>query len=426
MQKKILAQAVLGLSLGMPLTALADAPKVVVDIAPLHSLVNQVMAGVAEAELIIPAESSPHEYNLRPSQARALAESELVFWMGEELTPWLEKAMDNVADSAQKVSMLKLENTVTYEFREGASFEGHAHHDDEHGHKEHKHEDHHHDDHGHSHDEHEHKHEAHHDEHNHGHDEHKEYDHDKSADKHEHHEEGLVDRVLGFFGADKHEEHGYDEHDKHGHKSHDDHDHDHDKEHDHDKHEHGEHDHHDGHHHAHHHAHEGVDPHAWLDPENAKHWLADIAATLSKKDPENAATYFANATKAAAELDQLMAYTASNINALGDLKFIVFHDAYQYFEKRFGISASGSISLGDAEDPSPARIEEIRNTVKNLGVNCVFAEPQFDQGLVKNVFDGADAAVGVMDPLGAAIAPGSQHYNALIKAMADSLSVCKK
>lgn len=402
MQKKILAQAVLGLSLGMPLAALADAPKVVVDIAPLHSLVNQVMSGVAEAELIIPPESSPHEYNLRPSQARALAESEIVFWMGEELTPWLEKAMDNVADSAQKVSMLELENTVTYEFREGASFEGHAHHDhgkhdDDHG--EHEHEEHHHDEHKHEHDEHdEHGHEEHH------HDEHK-HDHDQHA----HHEQGLVDRVLGFFGADKHDEHDEAEHKHEGH--------DHDHDHDHDKH-----DHHDGHHHAH----EGVDPHAWLDPENAKHWLADIAATLSKKDPENAASYFANATKAAAELDLLMAETASNIKALGDLKFIVFHDAYQYFEKRFGISASGSISLGGAEDPSPARIEEIRNTVKNLGVNCVFAEPQFDQGLVKNVFDGANAAVGVMDPLGAAIAPGSQHYSALIKGMADSLSVCKK
>ena len=104
----------------------------------------------------------------------------------------------------------------------------------------------------------------------------------------------------------------------------------------------------------------------------------------------------------------------------------MFHDAYQYFEKRFDVPATGSISLGDAEDPSPARIKEIRDTVKKLGVSCVFTEPQYNPGLVKNVFEGTSVAtIGVMDPLGANLSIGSSHYQELIKGMAFSLSQCQ-
>ena len=107
-------------------------------------------------------------------------------------------------------------------------------------------------------------------------------------------------------------------------------------------------------------------------------------------------------------------------------KFIVFHDAYQYFEKRFGISAAGSIALGDAEDPSPARIKEIRDTVKEIRVTCVFTEPQYNPGLVENVFEGTTVSViGVMDPLGASLPVGNSHYQQLIQGMVESLSQCK-
>ncbi len=311
------------------------APAVAVDIAPVHSLVSQVMEGVGEPTLLIPAEASPHQYTLRPSEAKALANADVVFWMGESLTPWLEKALDNVADSAQKIEVLEIEGTVTHEFSEGATFESHDHGDEEH------HEDEHH-----------------------------------KEEKHAHHD-------------DHHKEK------KHAH--HDD-----------------------------HHDHEGNDPHAWLDPENAKVWISSIKNTLSKKDPENAAAYSRNAAKAVASLDKLIQSTRTQINALGKPQFIVFHDAYQYFEKRFGISAAGSIALGDAEDPSPARIKDIQATVKNLGVTCVFTEPQYNPGLVKNVFDGSNVTtIGVMDPLGASLTTGNRHYAQLIQGMVNSLSQCQ-
>ena len=325
------------LSLGLPISAQAASPSVAVDIAPLHSLVSQVMEGVGKPNLLIPAEASPHQYTLRPSQAKALSGSKVVFWIGESLTPWLEKALDNVASSAHRVEMLEIEGTITHAFREGATFESHNHGEDE---------------------------------------AHEEEDHHEGA----HHEK---------------ETHAH--HDDHEEDTH-----------------HDEHDHH------------GKDPHAWLDPQNAKHWVNSIRDTLSKQDPANASIYSRNAAKATASLDTLIQSTRNKINDLGDPQFIVFHDAYQYFEKRFGISAAGAISLGDAEDPSPARVEEIRETVQKLGVTCVFTEPQYNPGLVKNVFEGTSVStIGVMDPLGASIPPGSGHYQELIQGMVNSLKKCK-
>ncbi|PWQ93510.1 zinc ABC transporter substrate-binding protein [Leucothrix arctica] len=319
MRRSIVACAAL---LGLSLNAHAAPPSVAVDIAPLHSLVSQVMGSVAEPTLIIPAESSPHHYTLRPSQAKALASADVVFWIGEGFTPWLEKSLDNLASSAQKVEVLEIEGTTTHGYREGATFEKHEH-DDEHEEE--------------------------------GHDDEKEHKKD------EHHDE-----------------------------------------------------------------HDGNDPHAWLDPENAKIWVKHISDVLSKQDPENAAAYSSNATATIASLDAMIVSTRTQIEALGQPKFIVFHDAYQYFEKRFGISAAGSISLGDAEDPSPARVKEIQETVKKLGVNCIFTEPQYNAGLVKNVFAGTSiSTIGVMDPLGASISTGSGHYQALIQAMINSISQCK-
>lgn len=341
-------------SLSLPFTAQA-APKVAVDIAPLHSLVSQVMEGVAEPSLIIPAEASPHHYTLRPSQARALSDAKIVFWVGENFTPWLEKAMDNVANSAVKVSMLDVDETTLYEFRQGVTFDVHEHdkHEDHEGHEQH-------DDHeGH----------AHHDDH----------------EGHAHH--------------DDHE--GHEQHDDHeGHAHHDDHE---------------------GH------AHHGIDPHAWLDPKNAKVWINKIEAVLSKQDPANQALYRANAKKSLAKLDILIISTSHRVEKLGDIRFIVFHDAYQYFEKRFAIIAAGSISLSDAQTPSPARIKEIRETVKQLGVTCVFTEPQFNSGMVNNVFEGTSvSAIAVMDPLGSHIQIGPELYNTLIDNMTSSLQACKK
>ena len=116
--------SVLALSAGI---AVADVPKVAVDIAPVHSLVSKVMNGLGEPKLIIPAEASPHDYQLRPSEAKALQEAKLVFWIGEDLTPWLEKGLSTLASEATITALLEVDGIKLLDFREGALFEAHDH-----------------------------------------------------------------------------------------------------------------------------------------------------------------------------------------------------------------------------------------------------------------------------------------------------------
>ncbi|MEX3014734.1 zinc ABC transporter substrate-binding protein [Gymnodinialimonas hymeniacidonis] len=371
-------------------TAMADVPNVAVDIAPVHSLVARVMEGVGEPELVIPAGASPHEYNLRPSEARALQEADLVFWIGEGLTPWMEDAVETLAEGAAVTELLGAEGTVALEFREGALFEAHVHGDEDdqgdHGdHEDHDHEEHAEED---GHGDHDHDHEEH------DHEEHAE-DGDHDHEEHEHEEHGEED-------GHEHEEHGHDEH------GHEDHDHEeHADAHGHEGHDHG-----------------AFDPHAWLSPQNASAWLPIIAAQLSAADPENASTYFANAVEGQAELAALIADVSGILEPVQDKQFIVFHDAYQYFENDFGLSAAGAISLGDATDPSPARLAEIQGRIRDEGIDCVLAEPQFNPGLIETVLDGTEAGTAVIDPIGAELALGATLYPQLIHNMATTLAEC--
>lgn len=188
-----------------------------------------------------------------------------------------------------------------------------------------------------------------------------------------------------------------------------------------------------GHDHDHDHAHEhdhdhgamgGFDPHSWLDPENAQAWVSVIAAQLEQIDPENAALYAANAKDARAELAALEDEITEQLSPVQGRPYIVFHDGYQYFETRFNVPAAGAIALSDASDPSPARIAEIRQTVRDNHIECVFSEPQFNSGLVETVFEGTDARTAVVDPLGVRHAPGPDLYPAVLRDLSAALTHC--
>ena len=172
------------------------------------------------------------------------------------------------------------------------------------------------------------------------------------------------------------------------------------------------------------HAHGGVDPHAWLDPVNAQLWLDAIAGALSSADPASAATYFQNAAAGKAELDELIAEIERDLAPLRGAGFVVFHDAYHYFEARFGIEAAGAIALSDAAPPSPARVAEIRDAIRGMDVTCVFGEPQFEPALVATVIEGTDARVGRLDPVGAELEPGPDLYPELLRNLRDELVAC--
>ena len=161
--------------------------------------------------------------------------------------------------------------------------------------------------------------------------------------------------------------------------------------------------------------HETLDPHMWLDPENAKIWVDLIAKELARIDPENAAQYQANAAIGKAELNALKAEIQAKLTPFHTAGFLVFHDSYQYFEARFGLTSRGTISLGDGRAPSAARVAKAREIVAQQGVVCVFSEPQFNAGVVNTVIEGAQVKTGVLDPLGIDQAIGAKLYPQLLR-----------
>ena len=297
---------------------LAEVPAVATDIAPIHALVSQVMAGVGAPELVIPPRASPHGYAMRPSEARALSKANLVVWVGPALTPWLAEPLETLAGEARHLALMAQPGTQVLVFRAGAAFEAH--------------------------------------------------DHEGAEEGDAHEEPGEV----------------HEEADGHG----------------------------------------TTDPHVWLDPQNGALWLGQIAEALADLDPDNAAQYRENAASAQAELAELSEEIDATLAPYRDRPFIVFHDAYHYFEARFDIEAIGAISENDARTPGAARVAELRALVQDSGARCVFAEPQFNPGLIAAVTEGQGAKTATLDPIGAELEPGAGLYLELLKGMAESLADC--
>lgn len=184
-------------------------------------------------------------------------------------------------------------------------------------------------------------------------------------------------------------------------------------------------DHGDGHHDEHGDAHvdhgDEIDPHAWLDPQNAAVWAGEIATNLSELDPENASTYAQNAQMFQQQMTALETELNASLSQVRGRPFVVFHEAYHYFEHRFEIEAVGSVSDSDATAPSAARVSALQATITDLGAVCALAEPQYNPGLLTAI--GA-ATLGVIDPLGAEQKPGPELYPNVLRAIAGSLVDC--
>ena len=226
-------------------------------------------------------------------------------------------------------------------------------------------------------------------EHDHG---HKEDDHDDHAKKEDDHDDHDHDKKEKEHGHDEHghdDEHKEDGHDDHGHEGH---------------------------------AHGEYDPHIWLDPMNAKVILSEMAEHLIENDQENEAKYKANLKKAHKDLDKLTKKVKSELNK--DFKSIVFHDAYQYFEKRFGINILGAFTVNTDVMPGAEQLAEIREIIEHDKVSCIFSEPQFNPDIIKAVAKDTNIATGVIDQLGATLNPGKDLYFDLIGNMSKSFKGC--
>ncbi|MBN2906751.1 MAG: zinc ABC transporter substrate-binding protein [Rhodobacteraceae bacterium] len=306
--------------------ALAQPPQVVTDIPPVHALTAGVMGDLGQPTILLDQGSDPHHFQLRPSQAQALSQADLVLWVGPRLTPWLARAIDGVGIQGQAISLIDAPDTYRRSF--GAKEDAH----------EHEHED------------------AHEEEH--------EHDHDAA-------EQGALD-------ADGHD-----------------------------------------------HAKTGTDPHAWLDPENARVWTRLIAAKLSALDPENAATYAANAATTLAAIDTAEAETRAILAPVGSAPIMVFHDAYGYFSAHFGVNVAGSIALGDAAAPGAARLRAQQDQLTDEGIVCLFPEAQHDPAYVAAIVEGTATRVGrPLDPSGSTLAYGPGLYGALLTGLATTIAEC--
>ena len=356
----------------------AEVPAVAADIAPVQSLVAQVMGDLGEPALIVAPGASPHGYAMRPSEALALERAEIVFWIGEGLSPWLADPLETLAGDARHVTLIETPGLTLLDRRSGATFAAHDH---DHGdHDDHDHDDHaDHDDHG-----------------DHDHADHDDHDHDDHADH-------------------DHDDHAHDDHDDHDHDDHADHDHDHGDHGDHDDHAHDDHD-----------DHAGADPHLWLDPENAKVWLDVIASELGALDPDNAAAYAANAAAAKAALDAQSDAIAARLAPMRGVPLVVTHDAFQYFEARFGLTALGSVTDSDAADPGVARVVELQAAIAEAGAGCFLSDPgAASAGAIANLVP-EGAVLSEVSPVFVPVPAGPDFYPALLEAVASGIEACAR
>lgn len=218
--------------------------------------------------------------------------------------------------------------------------------------------------------------------------------------------EKLPFREGGPFEAHDHGDEGHDAHNGHAEEE-------------------GAHDH--GHDHAEGHGdhdHGAYDTHLWLDPANAKAMAQTIETALIAADAGNAATYQANTKKLIDDLDALDAELRETVKPVKDKPFIVFHDAYQYFEHRYGVKTAGSITVSPETLPGADRVKQMQEKVRQLGATCVFAEPQFEPKLISVITEGTAAKSATLDPEAATLEPGPDLYFKLMRGIAGSLKDC--
>lgn len=309
--------------------AAAEPLKVVVTIPPIHSLAEAVMEGQGAPVLLVKGASSEHSYSMRPSDARALNEADIVVRVSEGLETFLNKPIASLAGKAKVVTLVEDAPLSLLPPREGGDFEAHRH------------------------------------------------EHDEA--------------VAG-------------------------HDHDH------------------GHGHAHPPGNAIIfrerrpgaptDPHIWLDTANAAGIAMHLADVFGQARPEQAEAFRANADKLRRKIHALELEMLNAVLPLRGKSFIVFHDAYRYFEARYGLAASGSITVSPERQPGAAQLQAIRAKIEVAQSTCVFSEPQFEPKLVARLVEGTSAKTGVLDGLGAGLPEGPELYFTMMRKLAASLKEC--
>lgn len=277
------------------------APKVVTDIAPVHSIATFVMRGVGDADVLLTPESSPHHFTLKPSHMRKLSRADIFFYVGPELIPSLAKLETQLPASAKAIDLLEAPQLTLRRIEE----------DEEHS------------DHGHSH------------------------DHD---------------------------------------------------------------------------THEGLDPHAWLNPDNAKIWAMTIAGELAQLDQEHASVYRENAQDFAQSVDQWGKSAKEDLGG-SSAAYIVLHDAYGYFAHHFNLDIRAAVFDGTGLGLSAGHLRDVEDEIYKGHVSCLFTEPQLSDAPLK-AFEHLNLDVVELDPLGTRLPMGAALYLDLMDRMKNAFVQC--
>ena len=280
-------------------------PRVVATIAPVHSLIAQVMEGIGRPLLLLPSGASPHGTVLRPSQMRALRRADIVFWIGAGFETFLAAPLKTMAEDLTIVTLIAQPGMTRIEASPG------------------------------------------------------------SAPASEPASEPAMSRRRAE-----------------------------------------------------------ADPHIWLDSVNAVRILRVAEAALTAADPANGSRYGANADRAAARLAILNGELAAMLKRVEGIPYVVFHDAYGYFERRYRLSPVGRVTIAPHRPPGAGRLRRIRRTIAAGRAICVFTEPQFPPKLAAMLVADTAARRGVLDPVGAGLPPGTAHYATLMRNLARALVRC--
>ncbi len=320
----ILIRFTITLSLIFPVQATATETKgVVVTIKPLHSLVVGVIGGTGEAKLLLAGNTSPHDFQLKPSQMKIMYKASVIFYIDDNFETFLNRSFKTLPNHVRKIAVTQKADLTVLQYRQGGAWEAHQYeiYEDEEKHSKEN--------------------------------EHKEQSHGEHLHSHDHH-----------------------------------------------------------------------DMHVWLGPENVKKIIKAVTEELSAIYSENHDIYKANARKLIRRIDALDAELEIILSGVKDKPFVVFHDAYQYFERAYGLNGVGSITFDPNQPPSSNRIKAVREKLRQTEVNCVFHEPQFSDRLVKTVIQGTNAKNSTLDPLGSGLSDGENLYFNLLKNLAKNLEQC--
>lgn len=175
-----------------------------------------------------------------------------------------------------------------------------------------------------------------------------------------------------------------------------------------------------------HHHHGDYNMHLWLSPEIARSTAVAIHKKLVELMPQSRAKLDANLKDFEAQLAATDKQVGNELAPLKGKGYFVFHDAYGYYEKHYGLTPLGHFTVNPEIQPGAQRLHEIRTQLVEQKATCVFAEPQFRPAVVEAVARGTSVRMGTLDPLGTNIKLGKTSYSAFLNQLANQYASCLK